>query len=104
MEAQDQLESIRSDGFIKLYANSARVETTVWDVKVFFGELTLVPGGKPFIEESASIAMSPQHAKALLSVLSQNVNEYESKFGKLPAPPTEPPKEAAKQVEALRKV
>jgi hypothetical protein len=49
IEGQD-LESIRSDEFVKLYANSARVETSIWDVKIFFGEVTPVPGGKPFIE------------------------------------------------------
>jgi len=95
---EGQLESVRSDNFIKLYANSARVETSIWDMKIFFGELVLGGGPKPFIEESACISMSPQHAKAMLGVLSTNINEYENRFGKIPSPPAEPTAEPAKKI------
>jgi hypothetical protein len=101
-EGQDQLESVRSDNFVKLYANSARVETTFWDMKIFFGEIVITTGAKPYLEESVSVAMSPQHAKALLGVLSQNVSQYESMFGKLPSPP-EPGVQAPQGVEAPKK-
>jgi flagellar protein FlaG len=102
-DGASELESVRSDAFARLYANSARVETTIWDVKIFFGELVPVSGGKPFIEESACVAMSPQHAKALIGVLTQNINQYETAFGKLPSPPEPVDKEPPKKHEVLKK-
>ncbi len=99
---QRQLEPVRADVFAKFYANSARVETTLWDMKIFFGEVVL-GGSKPFIEEFASIAMSPQHAKALISILIQNVNEYESLFGPIPSLPESGPKETPRHADASSK-
>jgi len=81
----DILESVRSDGFFRTYANSAQIETSVWDLKFVFGEL-LRTGNKIVVEQTVAISMSPQHAKALLGVLETNIREYEKKFGKINLP------------------
>ena len=94
-ESQD-LESVRSDEFIKLYANSARMETTIFDLKIFFGEL--VQGGeKSYVQEYACISMSPQHAKAMHGVLGNHLSEYETRFGPIPIPRAEAKGEAPKK-------
>ena len=86
--AQEQeLESVRSERFFKVYANSAQIETTVWDFKLIFGEITKADD-KMVIEQSVAIVMSPQHLKAFVGVLTHNLREYEKRVGeiKLPAP------------------
>lgn len=72
---QHELESVRSEGFLKVYPNSAQIETTVWDFKLIFGEMAKA-GDKMVIEQSVAIVMSPQHLKALVGVLAHNLREY----------------------------
>src|SRR3989442_15009556 len=88
---EKELESVRSEGFLRVYANSAQIETTVWDFKLIFGEMAKV-GGKMVIEQSVAIVMSPQHLKAFVGVLAHNLREYEKRVGeiKLPAPEEAP--------------
>ena len=83
-----ELDSVRADNFIKVYANSAQIETSVWDFKIIFGEIAKV-GSKLAIEQSVAVSMSPQHVKALLGVLGSNLREYEKRFGKINVPLTE---------------
>jgi len=84
---QQDLEAVRSEKFLKIYANAANIETTVWDFNLVFGELKKIDD-KIFIEQTVAITMSPQHAKALAGVLAGNVKEYEKQVGeiKLPQP------------------
>ncbi|MBD3235695.1 MAG: DUF3467 domain-containing protein [Candidatus Eisenbacteria bacterium] len=50
----------------------------------------LLPG-VPKAKVFARIVMTPQNAKSLLSVLQKNLEKYEEKHGKIPAPSGFPP-------------
>jgi hypothetical protein len=54
------------------------------------------------VEETVSVVMSPQHAKALLGVLQNNIREYEKHVGeiKLPQAPDSATQPSASQVAA----
>ena len=48
--------------------------------------------GKEGVTVVARVILSPQHAKALIESLKQNVGKYEEQFGKIaPMPGTRPP-------------
>jgi hypothetical protein len=88
---QDQaLPTTRAEKFVRIYSNAANMEVTPWDFKIVFGELKRTDG-KPVIEQSVEITMSPQHAKALAGMLSTNVREYETQIGEIKLPPTPEP-------------
>src|SRR5579875_2091032 len=63
------------------YANSVQVRLSVWDFLLIFG--TLQPTGPDAVEVSnfQGIYISPQQAKALHAILSQNLAQYEAAFG-----------------------
>ena len=66
-----------------VYANSALVGFTPFDVRIVLGEVLEVTDDKLVIEEQVKINMSPQHAKSLLGLLDAKVKEYEAKYGSL---------------------
>jgi Protein of unknown function (DUF3467) len=77
-----------------MYSNSAQLEVTPWDFTIVFGEIIRSPDQPPQVEQQVSVVMSPQHAKALLGVLANNLQEYEKKVGgviSLPGPATPNP-------------
>ncbi len=95
-EPQVEIETARSERFVVLYANNAEIETSVWDFRLTFGELRKA-GSKLVAEQSATIIMSPQHAKALAGVLASNVREYEKKVGEIKLPMREEAPQPARQ-------
>lgn len=82
---QQELPTVQTEKFVRLYSNAANMEVTPWDFKIIFGELKKSEG-KLVIEQSVQITMSPQHAKALADVLSTNVREYEKTVGEIKLP------------------
>jgi len=84
-----ELETVRSDKFQRIYANAANIEVTVWDFKLTFGELKKL-NNKVVIEQSIEVTMSPQHAKALAGILINNIKEYENQAGEIKLPQTKP--------------
>ena len=87
-----ELETAKSEKFVKIYTNAANLEITPWDFTLFFGELKK-SGDKMTVEHTVGIAMSPQHAKALAGLLVTQVKEYEKQIGeiKMPQPPSPQP-------------
>jgi hypothetical protein len=81
----------RLENFLKIYANSANIEVSLWDFKLVFGELKTV-GNKQVIEQSVAVTMSPQHAKVLAGVLNENVKKYEEAIGEIKLPTSTPKK------------
>jgi len=66
------------------YANSVQIRLSIWDFFVVFG--TMNPDNQPSPDQVAidnfqGIYLSPQQAKALHNLLSQNIAQYESTFG-----------------------
>ncbi len=62
---------------IQLYANSAEVEATVYDLAIKFG--TFQASGERSVD--AVIRMSPQHAQSLVYLLERFVNLYKQEVG-----------------------
>ena len=60
-----------------IYANQIQVQMQLFDFSLTLN--TVDPDG--IHQEQGVLYLSPQHAKALLQVLSDNVNMYESLFG-----------------------
>ena len=64
------------------YANSVQVRVSLWDFFLSFG-LVSQTGEAVSIQNFQGVYISPQQAKALLNVLSQNVSQYEAAFGEI---------------------
>ncbi len=66
------------------YANSVQLRVSLWDFYLMFGNIQ--QQSRPdhvTIRNFQGIYLSPQQAKALLNVLQQNVQQYESAFGEI---------------------
>jgi hypothetical protein len=67
------------------YANHTGISVSPWDITLRFGRI--LPGQSPSIEEGLFVYMSPQHAKAFLLLMQEQVGVYESTYGPLTLPP-----------------
>lgn len=82
-QQQAQIRIQRSSDYRENYANSVQVRVSVWDFYLAFGIVQTENVEQPFIENMQGLYISPQQAKALVNVLSQNVNQYEQTFGEI---------------------
>lgn len=96
-QSQPEIVRRRSESYISVYCNNLQVEVTPWDFKFYFGEIekgdpdpTKTYIAKLYIEDRVRVSMSPQHAKAMLKVLQENVTQYELQVGKIPTQPEAP--------------
>jgi hypothetical protein len=69
------------------YANSVQIRVNLWDFLLLFGRVNQTAPDSVLIHNFQGIYVSPQQAKALLNVLQQNVNQYESAFGEIKLEP-----------------
>ena len=69
------------------YANSVQIRVNLWDFFLLFGIVNQTAPDNVAIENFQGIYVSPQQAKALLNVLQQNVNQYETAFGEIKLEP-----------------
>jgi hypothetical protein len=79
-----------------LYSNAVQVTFSPYDLALNFFHLSVVPtlgeasGGdapaQPQVvaQSNQRVVMSPQHAKAFVRVLRENLEKYEAQFGALP--------------------
>jgi hypothetical protein len=81
---------VASSSFVSLYANDVELQTTPWDVRLTFGELSVAPDadGVPsaLITQVGQVRLSPQIAKRVLFILAQQLQTYEAAFGPIPQP------------------
>ncbi|WP_297430602.1 DUF3467 domain-containing protein [Clostridium sp.] len=64
------------------YANTTSVEVSLYDFKFLFGIKSNTANSEFNPNDiNSTIIMSPQHAKALVNVLNENVKKYEETFG-----------------------
>lgn len=79
-----------------LYSNNVQILLSTWDFTFEFSQLLLgTPDEEnqpPTLSVGAAqrIIMSPQHAKAFLNVLRENVAQWEQQFGEIRLPPPNP--------------
>ena len=77
---------VNSDDYRETYANSVQVRVNVWDFFMIFG--TLHPSDERVeVRNFQGVYLSPQQAKALSSMLQQNVANYEQTFGEIKIDP-----------------
>ena len=69
------------------YANSVQVRVNVWDFFLVFGTLQQQDETRVEVRNFQGIYMSPQQAKALFTILQQNLVNYESTFGEIKLDP-----------------
>jgi hypothetical protein len=67
--------------FRESYANSVQVRVSAWDFQLLFGLATTERPDEVTIRNLQAIFLSPQQAKALNNILSQNLAQYEQTFG-----------------------
>ncbi|PYV49187.1 MAG: DUF3467 domain-containing protein [Acidobacteria bacterium] len=69
------------------YANSVQVRVSVWDFFLVFGTMQQQAENQVEVRNFQGVYLSPQQAKALASILQQNVTNYESTFGEIKLDP-----------------
>jgi|SRR5512142_934660 hypothetical protein len=69
------------------YTNSVQVRVSVWDFFLVFGTLQQQTEEEVEVRNFQGVYLSPQQAKALLTILEQNVVNYEKTFGEIKLDP-----------------
>ena len=69
------------------YANSVQVRVNVWDFFLVFGTLQQQDEMRVEVRNFQGIFLSPQQAKALHTILKQNLDNYENTFGEIKLDP-----------------
>ena len=73
-----------------IYANNIEVQQSNFDFRLRFG---LVESATPEVlrvQDLATVYMSPQHAKSVVTLLAAQVDAYEKRFGPLKTVPDAP--------------
>jgi hypothetical protein len=84
---QPNIKLVNGPDYRENYANSVQVRVNVWDFFLVFGTLNQTAENQVEIRNFQGIYLSPQQAKALLAILQQNVQGYESAFGEIKLDP-----------------
>src|ERR1700730_7155212 len=69
------------------YANSVQIRVNLWDFFLMFGTVNQTAPDNVLIHNFQGVYVSPQQAKALLNVLTQNISQYEATFGEIKLEP-----------------
>jgi hypothetical protein len=85
---QPNVRLVNSPDYRDSYANSIQVRVSVWDFLLVFGRLQPLNAQDVEVQNFQGIYLSPQQAKALLTVLEQNVRQYEGTFGEIKLDPS----------------
>ena len=84
---QPNIKLVNSPDYRENYANSVQVRVNVWDFFLVFGTLQQQSESQVEVKNFQGIYLSPQQAKALMSILQQNIAGYESAFGEIKLDP-----------------
>jgi len=87
MPTQPNIKLTNASDYRENYANSVQVRVNVWDFFLVFGTLQQQSETQVEVKNFQGIYLSPQQAKALMSILQQNVAGYESAFGEIKLDP-----------------
>ena len=68
------------------YANNTAIETSLWDVCLRFAETIETDRAQNItkVRELAYVRLSPQHARVIVDILTNQLETYEKSFGKIP--------------------
>ena len=81
--AQPNVKFVNAPDYREAYANSVQIRVNVWDFFLVFGTMQQSSETQVELRHFQGIYLSPQQAKALMSLLQQNVANYEAAFGTL---------------------
>jgi hypothetical protein len=81
----DQAESGEFEEIIPVYANNTRFELSVWDLRIFFGQL--MPGALGEVDWHTDVTIPWAQAKLMHHYLGINLGLYELENGKIRIPP-----------------
>src|SRR5579863_3085917 len=84
---QPNIKLTNSKDYRENYANSVQVRVNVWDFFLVFGTLQQQTPTEMEVTNFQGIYLSPQQAKALVTILQQNVVNYEKTFGEIKLDP-----------------
>ena len=84
---QPSIQLSNSKDYRENYANSVQVRVNVWDFFLVFGTLQQQDESKVEVANFQGIYLSPQQAKALYTILQQNLVNYEGTFGEIKLEP-----------------
>jgi hypothetical protein len=84
---QPNIKLVNDADYRENYANSVQIRVNVWDFFLVFGTLQQQHETQVEVKNFQGIYLSPQQAKALMSILQQNVAGYESAFGEIKLDP-----------------
>ncbi len=84
---QPSIQLSNTPDYRESYANSVQVRVNVWDFFLVFGTLQQQDETKVDVRNFQGIYLSPQQAKALYTILQQNLVNYENTFGEIKLDP-----------------
>ena len=84
---QPNIKLVNDSTYRESYANSVQVRVNVWDFFLVFGTMQQQSESEVEIHNFQGVYLSPQQAKALMSILQQNVTNYEQTFGEIKLDP-----------------
>jgi hypothetical protein len=70
---------------VPVYANNTRFESSVWDLRILFGQL--VPGGRGEVDWHTDVTIPWAQAKLMHLYLGINLGLYELENGQINVPP-----------------
>jgi len=79
----------RTPEYREAYANSVQVRVSLWDFFLMFGTISQAAPDNVSIQNFQGVYISPPQAKALVNILQQNVNQYETAFGEIRLEPNQ---------------
>ena len=91
-----------------LYSNTLRVDISLNDVSIIFGEIKEEAPGKYFVEDQVTVRLPLVQAKVLMNILSENNKAIEELIGEIKVPAVVKPENYRKNIipqirEGLRK-
>ncbi len=84
---QPNIKLVNTAQYRENYSNSVQVRVNVWDFFLVFGTLQQPTESEVEVHNFQGVYLSPQQAKALMSILQQNVAQYEKTFGEIKLDP-----------------
>lgn len=83
MNQQPNITMSKASTYLEVYANNCQLRASVSDFLIQFGRVEQTGPESLEVTHLAGIYLSPQQAKALRNVLTQNVANYEENFGEI---------------------
>ena len=84
---QPNIRLVNTPEYREAYANSVQIRASVWDFLLIFGRLQPQTTNEVEVHNFQGIYLSPQQAKALVTILEQNIVHYEKTFGEIKLDP-----------------